>query len=69
MKQLVNLLLEKVLMSTYQIVESVLQAAIGYSPVVQLFCAVIKRSPSGCHVSQLQLEETHKQCTQVTMQN
>lgn len=45
----------KVLTSPYNVVESIFQTAIGYSPVVQVFCTVIKRSASSCHVTNLHL--------------
>jgi len=48
----------KFLSGPYHVVKSILKTAIGYSPVVQLFCAVFKRSASSCHVH-LQLGGIH----------
>lgn len=48
-----------IVLSPYQVIESIFQTAIGYSPVVQLFCTVIKRSASSCHVTHLQRAGIH----------
>lgn len=46
--------------SPYHVVESIFQTAVGCSPAMKLFCAVIKRSPSSCHVTNFQLAAINK---------
>lgn len=48
-------MLNGILTIPHHIVESIFQAAVGYSPVVQLFCAVIKKRTSSGHVTNLNI--------------